>query len=138
MRVTPLPFAKHLEESTAFVAYPGRPRFQWIPGRFYPPFGSILARFDQGLAHFDAHCGLLFALFLGPLRGRVLSETQGNKALWSFSGLPKGSIPGSFSGPSRISFLLHFGLILVHLLGSWPNPIFHSLGAGLAGPWGRG
>ena len=60
------------------------------------------------------------------------------KTFLCFSALQKGSISGPFSGQFWAGFWLHFGLILVHLLGSWPNPIFHSLGAGLAGPWGRG
>ena len=73
------------------------------------PFWLVLTKV---LAHFGAHCGLLFRLFLGPLRGRVLSESQGKQNVLELFGPPKrldsGLISGSILGPFRAPFLGSF------------------------------
>ena len=104
---------------------------------FTPPLAPFRPRFGLILGSFLAPFWALFGLFLGPFRGRVLSGNTTKQSVLELFGPPKDSISGSFSspfGPVFAPFRVHFGAPF----GRLAEPHFHSLGAGLAGPWGRG
>ena len=108
-------------------------------GRFSPPFGPFFGSFwAQKLAHFGLVLGPILGYFWGPSGAHFERKHKENKTFWSFLASQKGLVLGSFRIRFWSRFGLNFGLNSGHLLGCRPNPIFRSLGAGLAGPHGRG